>query len=63
MVVRTPEDDERLEERLEKLKFVTTPKLETLRSCSFLPHLEESLEKNTFSLPSGHQEDRIIELM
>ena len=42
--VRTPEDDEKLkklEERLVELEFITTPELQVLCSCSFLPHLEE----------------------
>ena len=46
--VRTPEDDEKLqklEKRLVELKFVTTSKLEVFCSCSFLPHVEEPMEK------------------
>ena len=46
--VRTPEDDEKLkklEKRLVELKFITTTKLEVFCSCSFLPHMEELMEK------------------
>jgi hypothetical protein len=62
-----PEDDEKLkklEKRLVELKFVTTPKLEVLCSCSFLPHMEEPMEKAV--LPpadaAGRRGSRIVEL-
>jgi hypothetical protein len=62
-----PEDDEKLkklEKRLVELKFVTTPKLEVLCSCSFLPHMEEPVEKAV--LPpadaAGRRGSRIVEL-
>ena len=63
--VRTPEDDKKLkklEERLVELKFVTTPELEVLCSCSFWPHLEEPMEMALLPPTDGKQGSRIIEL-